>query len=415
VEISLGDIGMFIPSAKPHEGTYVNAELVHPHLQENAPAIERPFEQPPCCAACSEDCGGCCNSNSCYCCGNVRPCDRSCCAVTLTSGYRESAWGLIVLSIVQIAIGSAVYNFAHPTPGAGAFWCGMISIFCGILGVYGSCNAPGVAFTFFAATNSVILNIVGLCIDGPRLTEFASYTECCNKAGVCYDTPQASSVSNTERMLREGVISKCLNKRRDFFYPPSNSSSTDPLPNIACAGKPFEASNSPDPYACKYLSPGYDSQNIFFFQANNGWDADPRGVWQWWAPHLRACVAVDVLCFVSCIVMFFHSMIVLSRICCCRQRSNRPTRQDVIPIAAGSGPTAYPSNNTYYAAYSQGPVGHAPPAYPPGYNYHVSPAYSQGPSAPSVVQHQPSYYASGQIYVPTGPNGIPSAVPIKEY
>jgi len=393
--------GMFIPSAKPHEGTFVNAELVHPHLQvfgepQNAPN-ERPFGQPPCCAACSEDCGGSCNNNRCYCCGNVRPCDRNCCAVTLTSGYKESACSLIVLSIVQIGIGAAVYNFAHPTPGAGAFWCGMISIFCGMLGVYGSCNAPGVAFTFFAATICVILNIVGLCIDGPRLAEFASYTECCNKSGVCYDTPQSSSVSNSIRILREGVISMCLNKRRDFFYPPSNSSSTDPLPNIACAGKPLEASKSPVPYACKYLSPGYESQNIFFFQVNDdGRDADPRGVWQWWAPHLRACVAVDVLCIVSCIIMFFHSIIVLCRNCCCGQQPNRPiSRQDVIPIAAGSGPAVYPS----------------------GTNYHVPTAYSQGPSAPSVVQYQPSFSGMQNVYVPTeGPNvQIPSAVPIKEY
>jgi len=213
-----------------------------------------------------------------------------------------------------MGIGSSVYNFAHPYPGAGAWWCGMITVLTALLGCFGSGHVVAVSFTFFFSMIGVVLNIIALCIDGPRLAEFTVFQECCNLAGVCLDTPQAVQVGDILRAEREGAIKDCLNKPRDFFYP-HDPENTDPLPNIACASRPFQP--GPDgtgkQFVCNQIEPGHEDQNIYYYHVRHS--SDISGIWETWAPQVRAGIAFDIICLLLCLLVWFMTTCIFHKKC----------------------------------------------------------------------------------------------------
>jgi hypothetical protein len=212
----------------------------------------------------------------------------------------------------------------------------------------------GVSLTFCFSFFGLLLNIIALCIDGPRLAEFTVFQECCNLAGVCLDTPRAGQVDDILRAEREAAIKDCLNKPRDFFYP-HDPENRDPLPNIACASRPFQ--RGPDmtdkQFVCKQLSPGHEDQNIYYYHAKHS--SDISGIWETWAPQDRACIAFDALCLVTCIVVCIMAIFIFHKKCTESRRNDfshgnvmsRPNVQVGMPIVQQPGGGAMVGYNDY--------------------------------------------------------------------
>ena len=306
-----------------------------------------------CCGSelCTEDCGSLCMH--CNCCGS--PCDRVCCLVDIHRGYRASSIALLVMSIVQFGAGLSVFVLAANVPGAGAWWCAIPSVTASLLGVYASCNVCGVTSFFLLGLCALVVNIIGLCVDGPRLTEFTSFRECCTLGGLCKDPPGYSSVGDPLRDEREATLLSCLHKPRSFFYP-DDPTGDDPMPSIACATVYIRQKDPSLQYGCTQRNPD-DSppNNIFFFTPSSAAAAskeDPSWLWNEYAPRLRFCTAVDVLCLVLCLVVTAHASWVLCKKAACR----RPVGGG----GGGGGSAVHPAGAV--SMYAGGPPLYAAPA-----------------------------------------------------
>lgn len=271
-----------------------------------------------------DDCGGSCAH--CSCCG--KPCDRVCCAVSIHKGYRSSSILLLVASIVQFAAGLAVYTLTSPIPGPGAWWCGIISSVAALIGIFGSCNTAGVSFFLVFSIFAVVTNAIGLCIDGPRLSEFGTFRECCTDSEKCVSPPGYAESSSSEA---QAALLACLNQPRKFFYP-DDPHGDDILPNMACAASPVRG--YPLNYYCTQLSPTDDNgNNIFFFSAKTATKnaGGPSWLWETYAPRLRICVAVDVVCIFLCLFCMGQAIWVLCK------TGRRPPPAAFAQAAGGAG------------------------------------------------------------------------------